>query len=108
MNGKNNKRNKDVKPINKKSGKNNKSIHVKLKRGKEVIDTNINPILDKSNKTYQIGLYIRDAAAVIGTISFYEEDTGKYGALGLTISDANTKKPLEINNEKIINSKDQK
>src|SRR5699024_6440416 len=83
-----------------KAGKNNKPIHVKLKRGKEVIDTNINPILDKRNKTYQIGLYIRDAAAGIGTISFYEEDTGKYGALGHTISDANTKKPLEINNGK--------
>src|SRR5699024_12867490 len=66
--------------------------------------TNINPILDKRNKTYQIGLYIRDAAAEIGTISFYEEDTGKYGELGHTISDANTKKPLEINNGKIVNS----
>src|SRR5699024_6974073 len=59
---------------------------------------------DKRNKTYQIGLYIRDAAAGIGTISFYEEDKGKYGALGHTISDANTKKPLEINNGKIVNS----
>lgn len=104
MNGSNIKQMKDVKPIIKKAGKNNKPIHVKLKRGKEVIDTNINPILDKRNKTYQIGLYIRDAAAGIGTISFYEEDTGKYGALGHTISDANTKKPLEINNGKIVNS----
>src|SRR5699024_11629371 len=97
MNYKNIKKRKDVKTIMKKDGKNNKPINVKLKRGKEVIDTNINPILDKRNKTYQIGLYIRDAAAGIGTISFYEEDTGKYGALGHTISDANTKKPLEIN-----------
>src|SRR5699024_752427 len=104
MNGKNIKKMKDVKLIIKKADKNNKPIHVKIKRGKEVIDTNINPILDKRNKTYQIGLYIRDAAAGIGTISFYEEDTGKYGALGHTISDANTKKPLEINNGKIVNS----
>src|SRR5699024_9775539 len=55
MNGSNIKQMKDVKPIIKKAGKNNKPIHVKLKRGKEVIDTNINPILDKRNKTYQIG-----------------------------------------------------
>src|SRR5699024_11036919 len=51
MNGSNIKKMKDVKPIIKKAGKNNKPIHVKLKRGKEVIDTNINPILDKRNKT---------------------------------------------------------
>lgn len=104
MNGSNIKEMKDVKPIIKKAGKNNKTIQVKLKRGKEVIETNLDPILDKGNKTYQIGLYIRDAAAGIGTISFYEKDTGKYGALGHTISDANTKKPLEINNGKIVNS----
>src|SRR5699024_8662286 len=104
MNGSNIKQMKDVKPIIKKAGKNNKPIHVKLKRDKEVIDTNINPILDKIIATNHICLYIPDGAAGIRSISFYEEDTGKYGALGHTISDANTKNPLEINNGKSVNS----
>src|SRR5699024_5162691 len=75
-----------------------------LRRGKKVINTTLQPILSKKDKTYQIGLYIRDAAAGIGTVSFYEENSGKYGALGHVISDADTKKPLEIFNGKIVNS----
>src|SRR5699024_8637640 len=84
MNGSNIKEMKDVKPIIKKDGKNNKTTQVTLKGGNGAIDTNTKLILDKTNKTYQIALYIPDAAAGIGTISFYAADSGNYGALGLT------------------------
>src|SRR5699024_2577618 len=61
-------------------------------------------ILFKKDNSYQIGLYIRDSATGIGTVTFYEEDSGKYGALGHIISDADTKKPIEIHEGKIVRS----
>src|SRR5699024_8810871 len=77
----------DVKPIVKKAGKDEETIDVKLKRGKKEIETKLKPELNKKDNTYQIGLYIRDSATGIGTVSFYDEDSGKYGALGHVISD---------------------
>ena len=94
----------DVKPIVTNAGKNKEDISIKLKRGKEMIETVLKPALNKKDSNYQIGLYIRDSATGIGTISFYEEDTGKYGALGHIISDGDTKKPIEIHKGKLVGS----
>ena len=94
----------DVKPIVSNAGKNDENIKVKLKRGQEIIETSLRPILNEKDNSYQIGLYIRDSATGIGTITFYEEDTGKYGALGHVISDTDTKKPIEIHEGKIVRS----
>lgn len=98
------KRLEDVKPIVNDAGKNEEDINIKLKRGKEIIETVLHPTLNKQDSSYQIGLYIRDSATGIGTISFYEEETGKYGALGHIISDSDTKKPIEIHNGKLVRS----
>ena len=94
----------DVKPIVSAAGKNDENIKVKLKRGKEIIETSLRPILNQKDNSYQIGLYIRDSATGIGTITFYDEETGKYGALGHVISDTDTKKPIEIHEGKIVRS----
>ena len=91
MNGSKIKQMEDVKPIVTNAGKSKEPVQIKLKRGNEFIDTSLKPILNKNDQTYQIGLYIRDSATGIGTVTFYEEATGKYGALGHVISDADTK-----------------
>src|SRR5690625_1556910 len=59
--------------------------------------------MDKENE-YKIGLYIRDSAAGIGTMSFYDPKTKKYGALGHVISDMDTRKPIEIHDGTIVRS----
>lgn len=105
MNGNKIKQLDDVKPIVRNAGKNKESISIKLKRGKEIVETTLRPMLNKKDNSYQIGLYIRDSATGIGTISFYEEESGKYGALGHIISDTDTKKPIEIHEGKIVRSK---
>src|SRR5699024_12104397 len=68
------------------------------------INTELQPVKDSKEKEYQIGLYIRDSAAGIGTMSFYEPKSKKYGALGHVISDMDTKKPIEIHDGTIVRS----
>src|SRR5699024_2339839 len=80
------------------------NIAIKLKRGKEVMETSLRPMLNNRDNDYQIGLYIRDSATGIGTVTFYEEDSGKYGGLGHVISDNDTKKPIEIHDGKIVST----
>lgn len=95
---------KDVKPLVDTAGDNNDTLKLQIKRGEKIIQTNLKPVLDKKDDRYRIGLYIRDSAAGIGTMSFYEPNSKKYGALGHVISDMDTKKPIEINQGKIVRS----
>src|SRR5699024_12756230 len=62
------------------------------------------PIKDSNHDEYRIGLYIRDSAAGIGTMTFYEPKSKKYGALGHVISDMDTQKPIEIHQGTIMRS----
>src|SRR5690625_1672944 len=68
------------------------------------METTLQPVIDDKEQEYRIGLYIRDSAAGIGTLSFYEPESKKYGALGHVISDMDTKKPLEIHDGTIVRS----
>src|SRR5699024_12683418 len=77
----------------------------KIKRGKKTIKTSVKPTLNEQDSNYQIGLYIRDATSGIGTVSFMDDDTGKYGALGHVISDSDTKKRIEIHQGRLVRSK---
>lgn len=104
IDGKDIKQMKDVKPIVERAAKKNKSLPLEIKRGKKTIKTTLTPATDEKSKEAQIGLYIRDSAAGIGTMTFHEPKTKKYGALGHVISDMDTKKPIQINNGKIVKS----
>lgn len=104
INGKDIKKMEDVKPHVEKAGKNNEDLKVKIKRGKKTMDTTLRPVMDHKEEEYRIGLYIRDSAAGIGTMTFYEPQSKKYGALGHIISDMDTKKPIEIHNGTIVRS----
>ncbi|HLR40402.1 MAG TPA: SpoIVB peptidase [Virgibacillus sp.] len=104
INGNNIKEMEDVKPYVEKAGEKNEALKLTIKRGKETINTELQPVKDSKEKEYQIGLYIRDSAAGIGTMSFYEPKSKKYGALGHVISDMDTKKPIEIHDGTIVRS----
>ncbi|GAA0602799.1 SpoIVB peptidase [Virgibacillus siamensis] len=103
MNGKDIQKMEDVKPIVEKAGKNNEPLKLTIKRGDNKIKTKLDPVKNKEDN-YLIGLYIRDSAAGIGTMTFYDRDSKKYGALGHVISDMDTQKPIEIYNGTIVRS----
>ncbi len=79
-------------PLVDEAGKHNKELNVKIKRGGETVEKKLLPALDKKENQYRIGLYIRDSAAGIGTMTFYDPESKRYGALGHVISDMDTKK----------------
>ena len=66
--------------------------------------TKLTPLKDKGEDTYKLGLYIRDSAAGIGTMTFIDPQSKKYGALGHVISDMDTKKPIVVKDGQIVRS----
>ena len=64
-------------------------------RSGETIETSIKPVKASDNK-YKLGLWVRDAAAGVGTVSFYEPSTKTFAALGHGIQDIDTEQLLDI------------
>lgn len=59
---------------------NGQEITIKYVRDGQVAETQIEPAQTGSNE-YKLGLWVRDAAAGVGTVSFYEPSTGMFAAL---------------------------
>lgn len=57
--------------------------------------TNITPV-ETAQKEYKLGLWVRDAAAGVGTVSFYDPQTKSFAALGHGILDIDTNQLLDI------------
>lgn len=82
----------------------NKRVELSIKRENKYIKRHIRAV--KSNTgIYQLGIWIRDVAAGVGTLTFYDPDTGYYGALGHLISDTDTGKTVEVKEGEIIRAK---
>lgn len=79
------------------------SIKVDILRHGENI-TKIVHLKKENNKEYKIGLWIRDSTAGVGTMTFYEPESQKFGALGHPITDSDTNEPFLIKNGDVIES----
>lgn len=86
------------------SGRNGKKVELTVLRGKQTLRTELVPALDEKENMYRMGLYIRDSAAGVGTLTFYEPQSTKYGALGHVISDVDTGKPITVGGGHVIQS----
>lgn len=104
INGKTIERMSDVAPFIQHSGKTGEPLNIVLLRDSKQIRTKLTPLKAKDEESYRIGLYIRDSAAGIGTMTFIHPGSMKYGALGHVISDGDTKKPIQVENGQIVRS----
>lgn len=94
----------DVTPFIQNAGKTGEPLNLIIARENQDIKTKLVPLKDKNDHVYRIGLYIRDSAAGIGTMTFYHPETKKYGALGHVISDMDTKKPIVVQDGQVLRS----
>lgn len=81
-----------------------KSIILSVKRNDKIFNLNLNPVKNNFG-LYQIGLWVRDIAAGVGTLTFYDPKTNYYGALGHIITDADTGKIIEVGEGEIIRAR---
>jgi stage IV sporulation protein B len=94
----------DVAPFVQNAGQNAKPLDLVISRESGKFTTKLTPLKDKGENTYKLGLYIRDSAAGIGTMTFVHPQSKKYGALGHVISDMDTKKPIVVEDGQIVRS----
>ena len=87
--------------VNKSEGN---TLKIEYIKGNEQCNCNITPV-KISDKTYKLGLWVRDSAAGIGTLTFYEPSTGNFAALGHGITDSDTGDLVEISNGEFLTTR---
>lgn len=81
---------------------NGEKVKVTYIRDNEERTCEITPVKDKIGK-YKIGLWVRDSAAGVGTVTFYSEETQSFAALGHAITDIDTGDILQTSSGEIDN-----
>lgn len=72
-----------------------KDIKIQYIHQEETKECSISPV-KTSNSQYKLGLWVRDSAAGVGTVSFYEPISKTFGALGHGITDIDTNELINI------------
>lgn len=65
------------------------TVTLSLRRDGESRDVSVTPVLT-TDGSYKIGIWIRDRAQGIGTLTYYDQKSGGYGAVGHGITDVDT------------------
>ncbi|SFJ30641.1 SpoIVB peptidase [Thermoflavimicrobium dichotomicum] len=86
------------------AGKSQKPLMIHLVRRGEEKQVQLSPIFDEKDQAYRLGLYIRDSAAGVGTLTFYDPNKKVYGALGHVITDMDTGQAIRVGDGKILYS----
>ena len=94
----------DVAPFVQEAGTEQQPLKLMVTRENGKFMTELMPQKENGDENFKLGLYIRDSAAGIGTMTFYHPETKKYGALGHVISDMDTKKPIVVDDGQIVRS----
>ena len=81
-----------MKTVNEAQGQ---AVQIKYIHAEETKECSIEPVKTSSNE-YKLGLWVRDSAAGVGTVTFYEPSSKTFGALGHGITDIDTEELINI------------
>lgn len=79
-------------------------LEVEYVRDSKRLKTQLTPALSLSEQKYRGGMWVRDSAAGIGTMTFYDKSTGEFAALGHAVCDIDTGEILPLSNGDIVSA----
>ena len=81
-----------------------KDLNITVLRNGSTFTSNITPIQSK-NKDYKLGLWVKDAATGVGTMTFYEPNSKSFAVLGHGITDNDTDTLISIDYGELVTSR---
>lgn len=80
-----------------------KILNIEIVRKGQTLKTQIEPAFDVATQSFKLGLWVRDDAAGVGTLSFVRCDNRRFGALGHPVCDVDTGSILPIDKGSVYN-----
>lgn len=81
--------------VNKEENK-NRNLNIEVLRKGERVITKIKNVYDVNSRLYKLGLWVKDDASGIGTLTYIKKDDLRFGALGHAICDNDTKTVFDV------------
>lgn len=91
--------NEELKEIVSESG--GEDIELSVIRGKSPISVTITPEQDEDGD-YSVGMWVRDSTAGLGTVTYFDESTHSFGALGHGICDRDTSMLMPLGSGQVV------
>ena len=79
------------------------TIALVIDRDGDLINKKVKLVENKKGD-YKLGLWVRDSTAGIGTMTFFDDNTGLYGGLGHPITDGETDKIISVGKGSLVKS----
>lgn len=92
----------DVRELVNEIGGTGERMKVRVKRNGREFQVHLTPDFCRQTGRYRVGLLVRDTAAGVGTLTFYEPETKSYGALGHVIAAGRTSQRIELTDGNIV------
>ncbi len=83
---------------------NGKEYIIKIKRGDRFRTFTLKPVYSDREGCYKAGMWVRDSTAGIGTMTFYNQKTGMFAALGHQINDVDTNELMPLLEGEAVNA----
>ncbi len=78
-------------------------VSLTVKRGTKTLSLTTTPV-SGSDGVYRLGAWVRDSMAGIGTMTYYDPQTGTFGALGHGITDVDTAQLMPVSSGSLMPS----
>ncbi|MCX7714462.1 MAG: SpoIVB peptidase [Clostridia bacterium] len=80
----------------------NGNLTLSVERDNTISEIKIKAVRSKNDHSYKLGIWVRDTAAGVGTMTFYDPETKKFASLGHAITDVDTGDVLKVLKGSII------
>lgn len=79
-----------------------RKLKVEMKRKDVAFNVSIQPALSQTDTQYKGGMWVRDSSAGIGTITYYDSESGSFGGLGHAITDVDTGEIMPLSSGEVV------
>lgn len=84
---------------------NGEKVSLKIDRNGEIKNITVKPEFSETSNMYELGIWVKDSSAGVGTISFYDKKNKLFAALGHGITETNNNVIIPINSGAIVKTK---
>lgn len=84
---------------------NGSAFDIKVKRGERYREFSLTPVYCEREGCFKAGMWVRDSTAGIGTLTYYDKDSGMFGALGHQINDVDTNEIMPLLEGEAVSAK---
>ena len=80
------------------------TLKLNIDRNGEKLELTLRPEMSV-NGGYKAGIWVRDSSAGIGTVTFYDDETGSFAGLGHGVCDVDTGRLMPLNNGEAVRAR---